>query len=368
MLPGQAKRGRLRGGRDRLCNNVKLFTRGPVGSMKYLVTGVAGFIGYHVCHRLLADGHQVTGLDSLNDYYDVRLKQARLARLDGRPGFQFLPLDLGDAVELRELFAGSRFERVIHLAAQAGVRYSLQHPEAYARSNLVGHLNVLEGCRHAAVPHLVYASSSSVYGLNAKVPFSESDPTDHPVSLYAATKRAGELMAHTYSHLYALPTTGLRFFTVYGPWGRPDMAYFKFAESIMAGKPIEIFGGREQQRDYTYIDDVVEAVVRVAALIPGPGAGGTAAMSAPARSSAPFRIYNVGNRQPVCLPDFVALLEKCLGRTAIRQVVGPQPGDVLVTFADTSALEQAIGYRPTTSLDEGLRRFAEWYLEYRASA
>ena len=264
------------------------------------------------------------------------------------------------------LFAISRFERVIHLGAQAGVRYSLEHPEAYAQSNLVGHLNVLEGCRHTAVPHLVYASSSSVYGLNAKVPFSEGDPTDHPVSLYAATKRAGELMAHTYSHLYGLPTTGLRFFTVYGPWGRPDMAYFKFAESIMAGKPIEVFGGREQQRDFTYIDDVVEAVVRVAALIPSPAAGGTSVD--PSRSSAPFRIYNVGHRQPVSLPDFVALLEKSLGRTAVRREVGPQPGDVLLTYADTGALEAAIGYRPETSLDEGLRRFAEWYLDYRGAA
>ena len=236
--------------------------------MIYLVTGAAGFIGYHVADRLLRDGHEVVGVDNLNDYYDVRLKQARLSRLEGRTGFQFLKMDIGDAAAVRQLFDSTRFERVIHLAAQASIRYSLLHPEAYAHSNLVGHLNVLEGCRHSGVSHLVYASSSSVYGLNAKVPFVEQDPTDHPVSLYAATKRAGELMAHTYSHLYALPTTGLRFFTVYGPWGRPDMAYYKFAESILAGRPIDIYGGVEQKRDFTYIDDVVEAVVRVADLIP----------------------------------------------------------------------------------------------------
>lgn len=332
----------------------------------YLVTGAAGFIGYHVAARLLRDGHRVVGIDNLNDYYDVQLKHSRLARLEGRPGFRFLKLDISDVTAMRELFASSRFERVVHLAAQAGVRYSLQNPEVYAQSNLVGQLNVLEGCRHSAVPHLVYASSSSVYGLNAKAPFSEQDPTDHPVSLYAATKRAGELMAHTYSHLYALPTTGLRFFTVYGPWGRPDMAYFTFAESILAGKPIELFGGAEQQRDFTYIDDVVEAVVRVAAKIPASASGESAAESDPSRSPAPFRILNVGNRHPVSLPDFVALLELSLGRAAVQRNVGAQPGDVSFTFADTTALEETVGYRPATSLEEGLRRFAEWLLELRA--
>ncbi|TFG51488.1 MAG: NAD-dependent epimerase [Gemmatimonadales bacterium] len=333
--------------------------------MRYLVTGAAGFIGYHVSHRLLKDGHQVVGIDNLNDYYDVGLKQARLGRLEGLPGFQFLKLDISDTTAMRTLFASSRFECVIHLAAQAGVRYSLLNPDVYAQSNLVGQLNVLEGCRHSGVPHLVYASSSSVYGLNAKVPFSEQDPTDHPVSLYAATKRAGELMAHTYSHLYGLPTTGLRFFTVYGPWGRPDMAYFKFAESILDGKPIDIFGGVEQRRDFTYIDDVVEAIARVATMAPTPTAGGPAVMSDPSRSSAPFRILNVGNRHPVSLPDFIATLERCLGHTAVRRDVGPQPGDVLVTFADTAALEKVVGYRPETTLGEGLKRFAEWFLEYR---
>ena len=278
--------------------------------MKCLVTGAAGFIGYHVSRRLLSDGHQVVGIDNLNDYYDVALKKARLARLTPLPGFQFLPMDIADAAGMRGLFDAAGFERVIHLAAQAGVRHSLRHPEAYVHSNVVGLLSVLEGCRHSSVPHLVFASSSSVYGLNAKVPFSEQDPTDHPVSLYAATKRAGELMVHTYSHLYGLPATGLRFFTVYGPWGRPDMAYFKFAESILEGRPIEIFGGREQQRDFTYIDDVVEAVIRLVGLIPESAAEGPPeARPDPSRSSAPFRIYNVGNRSPVALPDFVALLE-----------------------------------------------------------
>ena len=333
--------------------------------MKYLVTGSAGFIGYHVSQRLLADGNEVVGIDNLNSYYSVSLKEDRLARLRPQSKFQFIKLDIADATAVRSLFASTRFDRVIHLAAQAGVRYSLQHPEAYADSNLVGQLNVLEGCRQSAVPHLVYASSSSVYGLNATVPFAESHPTDHPVSLYAATKRAGELMAHTYSHLDSIPTTGLRVFTVYGPWGRPDMAYYHFAESIRAGRPIDTFGGAEQRRDFTYIDDVVEAVIRVSALVPERSGGGAAAMSDPSRSSAPFRILNVGNRHPVSLPDFVAALERSLGRSAIRRDVGPQPGDVTVTFADTTALEHAAGYRPETTLAEGLDRFAKWFLTSR---
>jgi UDP-glucuronate 4-epimerase len=333
--------------------------------MTFLVTGAAGFIGFHVADRLLRDGHEVVGIDNLNDYYDVRLKQARLGRLEGRTGFRFQKLDIADMTAMRALFESMRFERVIHLAAQAGVRYSLIHPEAYAHSNLVGQLNVLEGCRHAGVPHLLYASSSSVYGLNAKVPFSELDAVDNPVSLYAATKRAGELMAYTYSHLYGLPTTGLRFFTVYGPWGRPDMAYYKFAESIMAGKPIDIYGGSEQQRDFTYIDDVVEAVVRLAALPPGSSDGDTAESDSPPSRSTPYLIYNVGNQAPVSLPDFVQLLEQTLGRSTTRRPVGPQPGDVLQTYSDSSALHQAIGYSPTTTLAEGLQRFAMWFLEYR---
>jgi UDP-glucuronate 4-epimerase len=332
--------------------------------MTYLVTGAAGFIGYHVADRLLRDGHEVVGVDNLNDYYDVRLKQARLSRLKGRSGFRFSRMDIGDAVAVRTLFETARFERVIHLAAQAGVRYSLLHPDVYAHSNLVGQLNVLEGCRHTAVSHLVYASSSSVYGLNAKVPFSEEDPTDHPVSLYAATKRAGELMAHTYSHLYRLTTTGLRFFTVYGPWGRPDMAYYKFAEAIMAERPIDIYGGAEQKRDFTYIDDVVEAVIRVAAL-PITSTGDSPSGTSPSRdASAPCRIFNVGNQAPVSLPDFVALLERSLGRSTQRREVGPQPGDVLLTYSDSRALHQAIGYSPATTLAEGLERFAAWFLDY----
>jgi len=337
---------------------------GTADAMKYLVTGAAGFIGYHVSERLLSDGHHVVGIDNLNDYYDVRLKRARLERLGGRTEFRFERMDLADSTALRALFLAGAFDQVIHLAAQAGVRYSLDHPEAYAQSNLVGFLNVLEGCRHSAIPHLVYASSSSVYGLNAKVPFAERDPTDHPVSLYAATKRAGELMAHTYSQLFGIPTTGLRFFTVYGPWGRPDMAYYKFADAILSGRPIDVYGGAEQQRDFTYIDDVVEAVVRVAGRPPAPSPGRLGEELDPSRSSAPFRILNIGNRCPVSLPDFIAALERSLGRKAIHRLVGPQPGDVAVTFADTSELERIVGCQPATPLAKGLKRFAEWFMDY----
>lgn len=334
--------------------------------MRYLVTGAAGFIGYHVCQRLLNDGHEVVGIDNLNDFYPVSLKQARLDRLHPRPGFLFRKLDLEDAPELHRLFAQSRFERVIHLAAQAGVRHSLLHPEIFVHSNLVGHQNVLDGCRLSTVPHIVYASSSSVYGLNPAHPSSERDPADHPVSPYAATKRAAEILTHAYSHCYSLPATGLRLFTVYGPWGRPDMAYFKFAESIMSGTPIDMYGGQELMRDFTYIDDVVEAMVRVAAGVPASFDGEPAAMSDPSRSSAPFRIFNVGRGQPASLLDLVAELERTLGRAASRREVGPQAGEVKTTFADTSALEAEIGYRPGTPLAVGIRRFSEWFLEYRA--
>ena len=332
--------------------------------MKILITGAAGFIGFHVAERLLTQGHAVVGIDNLNDYYEVSLKQARLARIESRPNFRFLKLDLADRAAMAELFAREKFDRVIHLAAQAGVRYSIDNPHAYADANLVGHLNVLEGCRQTGVGHLLYASSSSVYGLNRKTPFSTSDSVDHPVSLYAATKKANELMSHSYAHLYGLPTTGLRFFTVYGPWGRPDMALFKFTQSILAGRPIDVYNQGDMRRDFTYIDDIAEAVVRLMAVIPTQNPDWTVESGSPAESSAPYRVYNIGNSQPVQLTEFIHELERALGVSARMNLLPMQPGDVLETSADTSALEAVIGFKPKTPLADGLAHFVRWYRDH----
>ncbi|MBM3346942.1 MAG: NAD-dependent epimerase [Betaproteobacteria bacterium] len=328
--------------------------------MNVLVTGAAGFIGFHLCTRLLARGDTVTGLDNLNDYYDVSLKQARLARLSGKAGFRFERGDVADRTAMPKLFVEGKFDTVAHLAAQAGVRYSIDHPQAYVDSNLVGFGNVLEGCRHGRVKHLVYASSSSVYGTNHKIPFCEDDPVDHPMSLYAATKRANELMAHTYSHLFALPATGLRFFTVYGPWGRPDMALFKFTRWILAGEPVPVFNNGDMVRDFTYVDDIVEGVVR--AIDRPPAAGGV--ITSPATSQAPFRLFNIGNNSPVQLLRYIEVLEQCLGRKAQLDMKPMQTGDVRATVADVSALERATGFRPATSVETGVARFVEWYRSY----
>ena len=332
--------------------------------MKILLTGAAGFIGYHVTERLLAAGHQVTGIDNLNDYYEVSLKQARLARLTPHDQFRFQQLDLADRSGMAELFAQGQFQRVIHLAAQAGVRYSLDNPHAYADANLVGHLNVLEGCRHHGIEHLLYASSSSVYGLNRKTPFSTADSVDHPVSLYAATKKANELMSHSYSHLYDLPTTGLRFFTVYGPWGRPDMALFKFTKAILCGQAIDVYNHGDMRRDFTYIDDIAEAVVRLCDVIPARNPQWSVESGTPAESSAPYRVYNIGNSQPVQLTEFIHTLEQALGIDAKMNLLPMQPEDVLETSADTSALEAAIGFKPGTELAIGLAEFVKWYRNY----
>lgn len=329
--------------------------------MKYLVTGAAGFIGFHLAGRLCAEGHEVVGIDNLNDYYEVSLKEARLARLGPLPGFRFERLDLADRAAMAELFAREQFERVIHLGAQAGVRYSLDNPFAYADSNLTGTLTVLEGCRHHGVQHLVYASSSSVYGLNEQMPFKTSDGVDHPVSLYAASKKAGELMAHSYSHLYGLPTTGLRFFTVYGPWGRPDMALFKFVRAILKGEPIDIYNQGQLSRDFTHVDDIVEGIVRVADRPPVGDANWQGQTDA---SPAPYRLFNIGNGSPVRLLDFVEAIETALGKRAIRNMLPMQPGDVLATWADTEALFEATGYRPKVGLTEGVESFVKWYREY----
>ncbi|KMV35602.1 NAD-dependent epimerase [Franconibacter pulveris 1160] len=329
--------------------------------MKFLVTGAAGFIGFHVSERLLAAGHQVIGIDNLNDYYDVNLKYARLNLIENHPNFRFQKLDLADRQGMADLFASEKPQRVIHLAAQAGVRYSLENPHAYADANLVGHLNVLEGCRHHQVEHLLYASSSSVYGLNRKMPFSTDDSVDHPVSLYAATKKANELMSHTYSHLYGLPTTGLRFFTVYGPWGRPDMALFKFTKAIVEDKRIDVYNHGKMRRDFTYIDDIAEAIVRLQDVIPQADPKWTVETGSPATSSAPYRVYNIGNSSPVELMDYISALEKALGKEAQKNMMPIQPGDVLETSADTTALYDAIGFKPHTSVEEGVKRFVEWY-------
>ncbi|MDP2557295.1 NAD-dependent epimerase [Photobacterium damselae subsp. piscicida] len=331
--------------------------------MKYLVTGAAGFIGSAVTERLCALGHQVVGVDNLNDYYDVSLKQARLQRA-ANPLFTFIELDLADCEGVAQLFADQQFDKVIHLAAQAGVRYSIDNPLAYADSNLVGHLTILEGCRHHKVKHLVYASSSSVYGLNHKTPFNTSDSVDHPISLYAATKKSNELMAHTYSHLYGVPTTGLRFFTVYGPWGRPDMALFKFTNAIMEGKEIDVYNHGDMRRDFTYIDDIVEGVMRIQDVIPEPNPDWTVETGSPATSSAPYRVYNIGHGSPVKLMDYIEALEEALGIEAKKNFMDMQPGDVYMTYADTEDLFNATGYKPEVKVKEGVKAFVDWYRAY----
>lgn len=332
--------------------------------MSILVTGAAGFIGSYTAKKLLESGHSVVGIDNLNDYYDPTLKQARLEPLLQIPEFSFHHLDIANSDSVSQLFAANKFRRVVHLAAQAGVRYSLTHPHSYAQSNLVGTLNILEGCRNTEdFEHLVYASSSSVYGLNAKMPFSTSDNVDHPVSLYAATKKSNELMAHCYSHLYNIPTTGLRFFTVYGPWGRPDMAYWTFSEKILRGEPLPIFNQGKLKRDFTYVDDIVEGVVRSLDVIPPTRPGHIP--ESPAESSAPYRIYNIGNNQPVEIETFIQTLENALGKKAIREYLPMQPGDVEATWADIEDLNRSVGYQPSTTLESGIGRFAEWYLDYR---
>ncbi|MEA2524568.1 MAG: UDP-glucuronate 4-epimerase [Thermomicrobiales bacterium] len=328
---------------------------------RVLVTGAAGFVGLYVGKLLLARGDEVIGLDNLNDYYDPRLKDARLAQLTSEPGFRFHRLDLADREGMSRLFAEERPESVVHLGAQAGVRYSLTNPAAYVDSNLVGFGNVLEGCRQTGVAHLVFASSSSVYGANTKVPFSVHDNVDHPVSFYAATKKANELMAHSYSHLYRLPTTGLRFFTVYGPWGRPDMAYFSFTKAIVEGKPIDVYNHGKMRRDFTYIDDIAEGVVRCLDTLPHPNPDWSGDHPDPGTSSAPYRIYNIGNNRPVELLRFIEILEREIGKEAIKRFVDLQAGDVLATYADVEDLEAATGFRPRTSIEDGLARFVAWY-------
>ncbi|WHQ77016.1 NAD-dependent epimerase [Pantoea sp. Lij88] len=332
--------------------------------MNFLVTGAAGFIGFHVSQRLLAAGHQVVGIDNLNDYYDVNLKHARLNLIKADPGFTFIEMDLADRDAMASLFDQNTFQRVIHLGAQAGVRYSIENPHAYADSNLIGHLNILEGCRHHKIEHLLYASSSSVYGLNRKMPFSTEDSVDHPVSLYAATKKANELMSHTYSHLYQLPTTGLRFFTVYGPWGRPDMALFKFTRAMIAGEAIDVYNQGQMKRDFTYIDDIAEAIVRLQDVIPQQDDNWTVETGSPATSSAPYRVYNIGNSQPVTLMNYIEAIEKALGITAKKNLMPMQPGDVLETSADTEALFKAIGFKPQTGVEEGVKNFVDWYRDF----
>ncbi len=332
--------------------------------MRVLVTGAAGFIGYHVARQLAQRGDEVVGLDNLNDYYDVELKKARLVQLDGYANFEFVHLDLRARADVEELFRRRRFDRVVHLAAQAGVRYSIENPQAYVDSNIDGTLQVLEGCRHHGVKHLVYASTSSVYGANRRMPFSVHDHADHPLSLYAATKKANELMAHTYAHLYALPVTGLRFFTVYGPWGRPDMALFSFTRKILAGEPIDVFNYGKHRRDFTYIDDISEGVVRALDRVAAPDPDWDAEQPDPASSAAPYRLYNIGNSQPIELERYIEALENCLGRRAERRLQPLQPGDVPDTWADVSDLERDVGYRPATPVEEGIRRFVDWYRAY----
>lgn len=332
---------------------------------KILVTGAAGFIGFHYAKRLAESGqYEVIGIDNLNDYYDPALKTARLDILKKCPNFQFQQLDLALRYKMKEFFEGNRFDTVINLAAQAGVRYSIENPHAYVDSNLEGFMNILEGCRHTDVKHLIYASSSSVYGANTLVPFSTAHNVDHPVSLYAATKKAGELMAHTYAHLYKLPCTGLRFFTVYGPWGRPDMAYFKFTEKILKGEAIEIFNHGDMRRDFTYIEDIVEAMTRLLDHTPKPDPDWSSMRADPSTSSAPWRIYNIGNNNPENLMDFVGALEDLLGKKAVKTMLPMQPGDVYETYADCSDLEEEVGFRPATPLREGLSKFVEWYKSY----
>ena len=332
--------------------------------MKVLVTGSAGFIGSALSLRLLERGDEVIGIDCLNDYYDVALKEARLERTTAHTSFTELRVSIDDRDAMADIFQTHRPQRVVNLAAQAGVRYSLENPLAYVDTNLLGFANILEGCRHNDVEHLVYASSSSVYGSNTNMPFSVHDNVDHPVSLYAASKKANELMAHTYSHLYRIPTTGLRFFTVYGPWGRPDMAYFKFTQNILAGKPIDVFNNGNHQRDFTYIDDIVEGVVRVLDKIPQPNPEWSGDAPDSASSTAPYRLYNIGNNNPVELMHYIEVLEDCLGKKAVKNMLPMQPGDVQATYADVSELVKAIDYKPAMSVEEGMSRFVDWYMEY----
>ena len=332
--------------------------------MHILITGAAGFIGSALALRLAERGERITGLDNLNNYYDVRLKEARLARLSGKREFEFVRSDITDSAAMSALFARQKFDAVVHLAAQAGVRYSLENPKAYIDSNLVGFGHILEGCRHGGVRHLVFASSSSVYGANQRLPFSEHDNVDHPVSLYAATKKANELMAHSYAHLYRLPCTGLRFFTVYGPWGRPDMALFKFTRGILAGEPLPVFNRGKMIRDFTYIDDIVEGVIRVVDHPAEPDPKWNAERPDSARSNAPWRIYNIGNNQPIELMRYIEVLEKYLGKKAIIDLQPIQPGDVPSTYADTAELEAATGFKPATTVETGVGRFVDWYREY----
>jgi UDP-glucuronate 4-epimerase len=329
-----------------------------------LVTGAAGFIGFHLAARLLREGRAVIGLDNLNPYYDVALKRARLALLHQEARFRFAPLDLRQRQELRELMAAARPAVVVNLAAQAGVRYSLVNPDAYVDANLIGFYTLLEACRHSGVQHFVYASTSSVYGANAKRPYAEDDPADHPLTLYAATKRANELMAHSYSHLYRMPVTGLRFFTVYGPWGRPDMALFLFTRAILAGEPIDVFGDGEMERDFTYIDDVVEGVRRVLGHLPQPDPAWQATAPRPATSTAPYRLYNIGNDRPMKVARLIEVLEDALGRKAVKRRLPIHPGDAFATWADIAALKREIGYHPAVSIEEGVPRFVRWYREF----
>lgn len=330
--------------------------------MKFLVTGVAGFIGSYSCKRLLEQGHSVVGLDNLNRYYDVQLKHDRLASLLDFSNFRFVEIDLANREGIAELFENEGFQRVIHLGAQAGVRYSLENPLAYADSNLIGTLTILEGCRHHNIEHLVYASSSSVYGMNSKMPFSTDDRVDHPVSLYAATKKANELMAHTYSHLYGIPTTGLRFFTVYGPWGRPDMAPFLFTKAILAGEPIKVFNHGKMMRDFTYIDDIVEGIVRVQDQPPTPQQNWDSSKAS--ESLAPYKVFNIGNNQPVQLMTFIEAIEKATGVTAVKEFYPMQDGDVPATYADIDDLQSAVGFKPSTSIEQGIQQFVDWYRYY----
>lgn len=327
--------------------------------MRYLVTGVAGFIGFYTARRLCERGHEVVGIDNLNDYYDPALKLARLEQLKPHSNFQFIKMDLADREAVAELFRTGQFQRVIHLGAQAGVRYSLENPMAYVDSNLVGMCTILEGCRHSDIEHLVYASSSSVYGMNSKMPYSTEDSVDHPVSLYAATKKSNEMMAHSYSHLYGLPTTGLRFFTVNGPWGRPDMAAWKFTKAIMEGRPIDVYNNGELKRDFTDIEDILEGIIRIQDKIPA----GLSDFdnSNPGKSSAPYRIYNIGNNQPVKLMDFIAAIESACGKQAVKNYLPMQAGDVYETYADIDSLSLACGYRPSTDIETSMGRFVEWY-------
>ncbi len=335
--------------------------------MKILVTGAAGFIGMHVAQRLLARGDEVVGIDNLNDYYDVNLKRARLDRLQSNAKFRFEKLDIAQADAMSALFAKEGCQRVIHLAAQAGVRYSLRNPQAYIQSNIVGFANVLEGCRHSRVEHLVYASSSSVYGANTKMPFSVHDNVDHPVSLYAASKKANELMAHSYSHLFGLPTTGLRFFTVYGPWGRPDMALALFTKAILAGAPIDVFNHGKMRRDFTFVDDIVEGIIRVLDHVAAPDPKADMSQPDPAKSYAPYRLYNIGNHSPVELMTFIETLEAAIGKKSAKNMLPMQAGDVAATYADVEDLQVAVGFSPSTTLKQGFKVYIDWYLAYYGS-